>query len=44
MAVLFVIALACTPILAYAQEQTDEPIEKVSPIKYVFAIGLIVIL
>ena len=44
MAVLFVIALAFVPILGYAQEQTDEAIEKVSPIKYVLGIGLIVVI
>jgi len=44
MAVLFVIALAFVPISVFAQEQTDEPIEKVSPIKYVFGIGLIVVI
>ncbi len=44
-AVLFAISLAFVPILADAQvPQTDEPIKEVSPIKYVFAIGLIAVI
>jgi len=32
------------PVSIFAQEQTDEAIEKVSPIKYVLGIGLIVVI
>jgi len=32
------------PVSIFAQEQTDEPIKEVSPIKYVFGIGLIVVI
>ena len=44
-AVLFAISLAFVPILADAQvPQTDEAIKEVSPIKYVFGVGLIAVI
>ena len=42
--IIVIVFVLLIPVSIFAQEQTDEAIEKVSPIKYVLGIGLIVVI